>query len=112
MKRTPGNINVFVFNAGSNITSLGEFQFDVEPRDYTAVKDSSAAFDCTVRSTSDVEIDWLKDGAPVTYDNRRYIFDLTYDCLSCLPDIKFVPIEYRLIFVSPFISRHIYYLKC
>jgi len=70
------SLNVFFFNSGLNITSLGEFQFDIEPRDYTAVKDSGAAFDCTVRSTSDVDIDWLKDGAPVAYDSRRYFFAL------------------------------------
>lgn len=58
--------------AGSNVATFSDIQFDVEPRDVVAVKDSVAILECSVRSLLTVEIDWIKDGIPLTYDSRRY----------------------------------------
>lgn len=57
--------------AGANLTSFIEFQFESEPRDAVAARDSGAIFDCTVRSNLPIDIDWIKDGVPVNYDDRR-----------------------------------------
>lgn len=66
---------VFVFAGVAADESFREFRFVVEPSDTVAVRSRPAMLDCSLQNANGAspQIEWLREGAALNLDNRRYV---------------------------------------